>query len=92
MPTKGEFRTELRARFQEAEARGAKVIKVNSGVIHRALGGYPGLNHQMPTCCDVMYEEMQPGDEIVEAPPKGRGATLIIRYRLPRLSLSHSND
>jgi hypothetical protein len=31
-----------------------------------------------------MYEEMRAGDEIVEAPPKGRGATLIIRYRLPR--------
>jgi len=84
MPTKDDFRNELRARLREAEARGDKFIRVNSGAIHQALGGYPGINHQMPSCCDAMYEEMRAGDEIVEAPPKGRGATLIIRYRLPR--------
>lgn len=84
MPTKEEFRDELRARLKKATEDGAKVLKVNSGALHRALGGYPGLNHQMPSCCDAMYEEMRAGDEIVEAPPQGRGATLIIRYRLPR--------
>lgn len=84
MPTKEEFRNELRARFQQATEEGKKTLKVNSGAIHRALGGYPGLRHQMPLCCEAMYDEMKPGDEIVEAPPKGRGATLIIRYRLPR--------
>lgn len=84
MSTKEEFRSDLRARMREAEERGAKTITVNSGVIHRALGGYPGLNHQMPSCCDAMREEMRAGDEVVSEPPKGRGASLVVRYGLPR--------
>jgi len=31
-----------------------------------------------------MKENMQPGDEILTQPPKGKGATLRIRYKLPR--------
>lgn len=84
MPRKDEFRNELRARLRQAAADGEETVKIHSGTLHRALDGYPGINHQMPSCCDAMYEEMQPGDEIVEAPPQGRGATLVIRYRLPR--------
>lgn len=84
MPTKDEFRDELNARLRRATERGAKEIVVNSGELHRALGGYPGQGHQMPSCCDVMHEAQRPTDEIMSAPPSGRGATLSIRYRLPR--------
>jgi hypothetical protein len=31
-----------------------------------------------------MKAEMRPGDEVVNAPPSGKGASVIIRYRLPR--------
>jgi len=31
-----------------------------------------------------MYAEMREGDRVLCAPPKGRGATLTIRYLLPR--------
>jgi hypothetical protein len=31
-----------------------------------------------------MYAEMDARDEILAAPPKGKGATLTIRYHLPR--------
>jgi 5-methylcytosine-specific restriction protein A len=84
MPTKEEFRDEVRAQLREAARNGAEAITLSSGAVHRALGGYPGPKHQMPPCCEAMYDEMRPGDEIVEAPPKGRGATLSIRYKLPR--------
>jgi hypothetical protein len=38
----------------------------------------------MANCCNVMTEAMQPGDKILSSPLKGKGATLTIRYVLPR--------
>jgi 5-methylcytosine-specific restriction protein A len=49
------------------------------------IGGYPGAGkHRMPVCCEAMRSEKRAGDEIVFEPPKGKGASLTIRYRLPR--------
>jgi hypothetical protein len=31
-----------------------------------------------------MYEEMQPGDEILLTPAGGKGPTLLVRYKFPR--------
>ena len=55
-------------------------IDLVSGDIHRAVGGYPSNNHRMPVCCEVMYAKMQGNDRVISAPPKGKGATLKIRY------------
>jgi hypothetical protein len=79
-----DFKKELHARFAHAAARGAKSVIVNSGDVHRSVGGYPGRNHQMPVCCQVMYREQRAGDLVLSAPPKGQGATLSIEYQLPR--------
>ena len=38
----------------------------------------------MPVCCQVMHGEMTKADEPVTAPPKGNGASVVIRCRLPR--------
>ena len=84
MPTKDDFREELRARLRRATARGAKEIVINAGELHRALGGYPGQGHQMPSCCDAMHEAQRGTDEELASPPSGRGASLTIRYGLPR--------
>jgi 5-methylcytosine-specific restriction protein A len=84
MPTRDEFRAELKARLHRAALLGAGHLEVNSGELHRKLGGYPGTKHQMPSCCEAMYVEQRAGDEIVSAPPKGKGASLTIRYMLPR--------
>jgi hypothetical protein len=84
MPTAEEFQKELDARFRLAADAGAPNIEINSGELHRKLGGYPQAGHQMPTCCNVMYREQRLGDAVVSAPPKGKGASLTIRYRLPR--------
>ena len=79
-----DFRRELHKLLDDAKERGKTTIVVTSGDLHRAVGGYPGPNHRMPVCCGVMREEMREGDRIVEAPPKGNGATLRIEYHLPR--------
>lgn len=84
MPTAGEFRDELRAQLRQAELNGAAYLEVNSGDLHRKLGGYPGTSHQMPSCCEAMYGERKARDKIIAQPPKGKGASLTIRYMLPR--------
>lgn len=68
----------------EAKEQGLSYIELVSGDIHRKVGGYPSRNHQMPICCDAMYSLMKPGDEVLYAPQKGKGATLKIRYNLIR--------
>jgi 5-methylcytosine-specific restriction protein A len=55
-------------------------VDVNSGDLHRQVGGYPGRNHRMPVCCEVMYGKMKGDDAVLSAPPKGKGASLTIRY------------
>ena len=87
MPTKAEFSEELRARLRRAELAGGTHIEINAGELHRKLGGYPGdagAVHQMPSCCDAMYDEKRAGDTVIASPPKGRGPSLTIRYALPR--------
>jgi len=79
-----EFRDEIKARFRRGIESGAAFVEINSGDVHRAVGGYPGPDHRMPICCDVMYAEMTARDELHSAPPKGRGAKVTIRYQLPR--------
>ena len=83
-PTMDNFRKELADLFSNAQEDGRTSIEVNSGELHRALGGYPGPHHRMPVCCDAMYQEMRAGDRILSAPAKGKGASLTIRYLLPR--------
>ena len=71
-------------KFQSASASVLDYLEVNSGDLHREVGGYPGKHHRMPACCQAMYKVMAAGDTIVASPPKGKGASLTIRYRLPR--------
>lgn len=84
MPTAAEFRAELTRILRDARRKGAEYVDVNSGELHRKLGGYPGKNHAMPSCCNVMWEEKTPRDIVLHAPPKSRGASLTVRYALPR--------
>jgi sarcosine oxidase delta subunit len=81
-PRAPDFRAALRRAFEQA--RGQPFVDVNAGDLHRQVGGYPGPNQRMPNCCSVMRQAMQEGDTIRATPPKGAGASLTIRYRLPR--------
>ena len=51
--------------------------------MYAAVGGKNGPN-RMPSWCRVMLGEKKERDEIIAAPPKGKGPNLVIRYRLPR--------
>jgi len=83
MPTMEDFQTELQAQIRRAERAGAKHVEINSGELHRKVGNYPG-DHRMPMCCKAMQAERRASDRIVSQPPKGEGASLTIRYILPR--------
>ena len=80
-----EFRNRLSARLRAAERAGLPHVDVNAGDLHREVGGYPGAGrHQMPNCCRIMYDEQRAGDQVLSKPPSGKGASVTIRYRLPR--------
>jgi len=82
--TAEDFRDELYRIMDEAVREGRKYVDVNAGEVHRGLGGYPGPEHRVPVCCKVMKEAMAHGDKVLQEPPSGQGASLTIRYKLPR--------
>lgn len=84
MPTSQDFQTELDKVFQVAQGNGKSFVDVTSGDLHRQVGDYPSGNHRMPLCCAVMRQNMREGDSVISEPPSGEGATLTIRYKLPR--------
>ena len=82
-PKAYDFRQALFSRLGEAQEDGARYLDITAGELHRTVGGYPG-NHRMPNCCQVMRSTMHPGDSILAEPRKGAGASLAIRFLLPR--------
>lgn len=77
-----QFRRALEDLFRRAA--GQQFVDISAGQVHRLVGGYPGPDHRMPVCCKVLRRAMAPGDVVVAQPPSGMGASLTIRYRLPR--------
>jgi 5-methylcytosine-specific restriction protein A len=84
MPTPKDFQSELDSIFASAQQQGKSFVEIKSGDLHRSVGGYHRHNHRLPSCCRVMKKNMKPGDQILQQPPSGVGATLIIRFKLPR--------
>lgn len=83
-PTAEDFQNALDEFIEQAQADGKAFVDVQAGELHREVGGYPGPDHRMPVCCSVMRKTMTDGDVVLSEPPKGVGASLKIRYRLPR--------
>jgi hypothetical protein len=84
MPTTDDFQKELDSIFAFAEEKLLTAIVLKSGDLHRLVGDYPGTDHRMPICCNVMRKNMRNGDEVLSEPPSGAGATLTIKYHFPR--------
>ena len=87
IPNKEDFENALEQIFRYKEImEEAEYVDINSGKLHKYVGGYPNAtNHRMSTCCDVMYQFQKDGDEIREdGTQKGHGASITIRYKLPR--------
>jgi hypothetical protein len=83
-PTMEDFSANLSVLLEEAGDKGEPSVDISAGELHRRAGFYPGKSHRMPECCRAMRQEMRAGDIILEEPPKGSGASLVVRYRLPR--------
>ena len=84
MTTSEILRAKLHALLDREEKLGRPFLEVKAGALHPEVDGYPDSNHQMRARCRVMRGEMTAGDTVVAEPPKGEGATLTIRYLLPR--------
>lgn len=78
------FRSALSSLLDEAGRLGFSYVGITAGALHRRVGGYPGTEHRMPVCCAAMREVMGPSDRILEQPPSGNGASLLIQFALPR--------
>jgi hypothetical protein len=70
----------------EAQKAGQDFVEINAGELHKRVGDYPGRNHRMPNCYQVMKAQiaLDYDDAIVDEPPSAQGPSLTIRYRLPR--------
>lgn len=77
---------ELYRMMNESIRQGRRTAEIKAGELHRRVGDYPGPSHRMPMCCGVMRDALAPdfGDVMLEEPPSGQGASLTIRYALPR--------
>ena len=80
-PSADDFERTLKRIFTTSSHQFVDVI---SGDLHRLVGGYPSKNHRMPICCQVMIRAMNSHDIVIYEPPSGQGASLHIRYKLPR--------
>lgn len=67
---------------QEARRRGQECIEITAKDVHDIVGGYANGNTRYPMCCSAMYSLMNFKDEIMYAPPKGKGSKLKIKYYL----------
>ena len=83
-PKSEDFRETLIGILSKSEELGLVAVEVNSGNLHRRVGGYPGPDHRMPVCCEVMYAEMKSEDTIISQPESRKGASVVVRYVLPR--------
>lgn len=84
-PTAGEFRAALHWRFYRAECGGANRVEVTAGDLYRETGAHPDDTDGMRSCCLVMRSEMLTDvDSVVSETGDGRGASLTIRYKVPR--------
>ena len=81
-PNSDDIANEIIKIQNEAREHGLREIQINSGDLHRRLGGYPGKDHRMPLVCHVMDQFMTKRDEIICAPPSGIGASKTNCYYL----------
>ena len=77
---KADFEVALDRLIEQAREQGRSFLDVVSGDLHRLVGVYPLPNHRMPVCCRAMRDRMRPGDRVLQEPPSGQGATLVVRY------------
>ncbi len=83
-PTSRDFERALWGLLKDAAQNARDHVDIDAGGLHRLVGGYPGTDHRLATCCSVMRQNMKNGDRVLAQPPRGVGARLLVRYELPR--------
>lgn len=84
-PTVTDFQAIIQILISTAQAYGEPYCDIKAGELHRFVGGYPNENHRMPACNRAMRNLFLEGvDEVILEPAQGQGASLTIRYNLPR--------
>ena len=78
--TRADFEVVLDGIIDNARRLGLRHVDVCSGDLHRQVGVYPDRDHRMPVCCRVMRSRMRDLDRVLQEPPSGQGATVLIRY------------
>jgi hypothetical protein len=80
-PTAWDFRNKLTVILNTAKHSGKPYVDVESGHLHKELGGDSKSHHRLPIFHEVMKKMMRPGDSILQ---EGRddGATMLVRYLL----------
>jgi len=81
MLTVPDFQNHLNDILLSAKNKGFQFVDVKSGDLLKRVGAH---NNRMSLCCSIMKNNMKTGDIILHEPPSGQGASLIIRYKLPR--------
>ncbi|MGH7974532.1 MAG: hypothetical protein ACREBR_03310 [bacterium] len=84
IPTIDDFRIKLMEKFDEAKSKNEEYVVIESGLLHREIGGYPNNegNHRMPVCCKAMTNIMNEHDKVLDSPDSIQGASLKIKYNL----------
>ena len=81
-PSAWDFQNKLMVMLNAARQSGQPHIDVESGHLYSQLAEPLDPNRKMSVCCEVMRKMMRPGDSIVNDPPIGEDAKLMIRYRV----------
>jgi hypothetical protein len=81
-PTAWDFRNQLTVILNTARHSGKPYVDVESGHLHKELGGDSNSHHGMPIFHEVMTKMMRRGDSILKEPRNGDGATMLVRYIL----------
>lgn len=78
--------------FREMEERGLRAFELSAADLYRYAGGDPRPSDRLAACCAALRGAMTAGDEILSEPDGGFGASLRIRYTLPRAASGSGAD
>lgn len=84
IPTSKDFQVQLDQLLQEASKQGRPHFDIEAASLHHMVWGYYGRKHRLPQCCYVMKKTMRHGDLVIKEADQDQGASLTIRYMLPR--------
>ena len=82
--TTSDFETVLVDMFAKANAEGEAFLDVTAKSLCKLVSGPDSSAKGMAVCCRLMRRMMIPGDNELSTSYGRNGATLLIRFRLPR--------